>query len=180
MTTWAVVATGESLGPEPAAVVSKVKHLPCVAVGNAYELMPWARALVACDKAWWSKHQTARLFRGEKWCANVNSCEIPRMRGSGIYTNTNSGLLGLHYAVGHGATRVLLLGIDMKGTHYFGEYKNGCVNTVPERFSLFIRQFGDFAKTHPDVEVINCSVGSALECFPKMALDEAVRELEAA
>jgi hypothetical protein len=69
----------------------------------------------------------------------------------------------------------LLLGIDMRGDHYFGRYTNGCANTVPFRFAFFINQFVDYAKRIPaGVEVVNCSLDSALECFPKMSLDEAL------
>ena len=177
MTTWAVVATGESLKPDPAAAVARVKHLSCVAVGNAFALAPWARAMVACDLTWWQKHPEAKVFPGEKWCANGSPPGVQRIPPfPGIFTNTNSGLLGLHCAVNrYQAKRVLLLGIDMKGTHYFGRYANGCANTEPFRFGLFIRQFEDFAKRLPkDVEVVNCSVDSALEVFPKMRLEDAL------
>ena len=174
MTTWAVIATGESLKPDPAAVVARVRHLPCVAVGNAYELVPWAKAVVACDLTWWQKHPQAKSFPGEKWSANTVP-GVQRMRGSGIYSNTNSGLLGLMYAVGQKPECVLLIGIDMRGTHYFGPYVNGCKNTEPSRFEFFIGQFADYAKRIPPVvEVVNCNPDSALDVFPKMTLDEAL------
>lgn len=174
MNTWAVVATGESLKPEPALVTAKIKHLPTVAVANAYVFAPWAKALVACDRTWWQKHPEALGFPGEKWCANGSTRGVLQMRGPGIYTNTNSGLLGLMYAVGQGAKRVLLLGIDMKGTHYFGRYTNGCENTAAGRFPFFIKQFEDFKQRIPGVQVINCSLDSALDCFTKMSLDDAL------
>jgi len=170
--TWAVIATGESLNP-PGETAARVRHLPTIAVGNAYTVAPWAKALVACDRKWWDKHPEATGFRGEKWSANAVP-GVRRICAPGIYTNTNSGLLGLHLAVEYGARRVLLLGVDMKGTHYFGRYKNGCANTQPSRFHFFIRQFEDYAKRLKDVEVINCSTEGALNVFPKMSLDDAL------
>lgn len=173
MTTWAVVATGESLKPGPELVVAKVRHLPTVAVSDAFRIAPWARAVVACDGNWWRKNPDALAFQGEKCCANGDAKGVSRMVGAGIYTNTNSGLLGLHYAVWKGATRVLLLGIDMRGTHYFGPHKS-LPNPTPERFALFIEQFRDASKRIGNCEVINCNPDSALDVFPRMTLDEAL------
>lgn len=175
MTTWAVVATGESLKPAPKLVAAKVRHLPTVAVSDAYQIVPWAAAVVACDANWWRQHPAARASAAEKWCANGDFKDVPRMRRSGIYTNTNSGLLGLYYAVGQGATRVLLLGIDMKGTHYFGQHKN-LPNTPPSRFQFFIEQFRDASKRIGSTEVINCNPDSALDVFPRMTLEEALAD----
>jgi hypothetical protein len=170
------------MNPAPAEKAMRVQHLPCVAVGNAYAIAPWAKALVACDKTWWENHPEARAFPGEKWCAYAGGAGVQRIPPKdGINTNTNSGLLGLHYAIVRGeAKRVLLLGIDMQGSHYFGRYTNGCVNTEPSRFTFFLKQFADYQPRIPaGVTVINCSPQSALEIFQKMTFDEAL-ELECA
>jgi len=180
--TWAVIATGASLNPDPIAVVSRVRHLPCVAVNDAFRIAPWARVLVAADEAWIRKNPDAIEFAGEKWCNNETRGTFPRLpKREAIYTNTNSGLLGLVFAMDRGAERILLLGVDMKGTHYFGRYRNGLVNSPdePGRFEFFIKQFRDFApRIRKGVEVINCNPDSALDVFPKMTLDEAL-EIEA-
>jgi hypothetical protein len=94
--------------------------------------------------------------------------------------STNSGLLGLDYWVRRGAKRILLLGIDMQGTHFFGPHKV-LANTTPGRFAIFLQQFKVYAATMPaDVEVINCSPISALDTFPKLSLDDALDERMAA
>lgn len=180
--TWAVIATGESMRPDPAAVAARVRHLPCIAVNDAYLIAPWARALVSSDANWFGKHAAGvAAFAGEVWSQNAVR-GVQRMPGwEGIFTNTNSGLLGLHFAVNfRGADRVLLLGIDMKGEHYFGAHPVGLTaNTDPEKFARFIRQFEDFQRRmRPGVQVVNCSVSSALECFPKLSLDDALAALE--
>lgn len=171
-----VLATGPSLLPEPQAVADRVRHLPTVAVNDAFRLAPWATALVACDPNWWKHNPDAMQFAGEKWTAG-NVPHVPRIYGSGIYTNTNSGLLGLDYCVRRlEAKRVLLLGIDMAGTHYFGKHKDGLANTEPSRFAFFMAQFSVYAEKLKGVEVINCSPASALTVFPRMSLDEALAE----
>lgn len=172
MTTWAVLASGESMSAELAA---KVKHLPTVAVSNAFEFAPWAKAIIACDGKWWRKYPKAMEFAGDKFCANGQLLGIPRMRlKAPIYTGSNSGLLGLYYAIEYGkAKRVLLLGIDMKGRHFFGDHQQ-LPNTSVERFEVFKEQFREYAQTINGVDVINCNRYSALEVFPKMALAEAL------
>lgn len=178
MTTWAVIATGESLKPDPEAAVARVRHLPCVAVNDAFRIAPWARALVFCDSSWLLKNPAARAFAGEKWCGNRTEGVARLPARPGIFTNTNSGLLALHFAVvERRATRVLLLGVDMKGSHYFGSHPRGLTNTDPDAFAKFIRQFEDYAQRLPaGVEVINCNPESALEVFPKATLDEVLTE----
>lgn len=177
MTTWAVIATGATLLPDPAAIAARVRHLPTVVANDAFRIAPWARALVFADPTWLLKNRDARLFAGVKVCNNDAPGILRFPRAPAIFTNTNSGLLALHYAIRCGATRVLLLGVDMRGTHYFGAHRDGLENTTPDKFAQFILQFEDFAaKRKPrGVEVINCNLHSALTCFPKMTLDAALQ-----
>lgn len=176
--TWHVVlATGASLLPDPHAVADRVRDLPTVVVSDAYKLAPWAAALVACDGRWWKENPEALRFAGEKFCANGAFRGIERVPARGpICSQTNSGLLGLDYWIRRGARRVLLLGIDMRGTHYFGPHER-LKNTTPERFAFFLAQFAVYARKIPaGVEVVNCSLDSALEVFPKRALADVLTE----
>lgn len=174
-----VIASGQSVTQ---AMADRVRHLPTVAAGDGYQLAPWARAIVACDRGWWmekSKHLDS--YAGERWSPDPHpgpfDCIHPLRN---INTNTNSGLLGLDYWVRRGAKRILLLGIDMQGTHFFGRHEK-LQNTPPGQFAIFIWQFDRYAgQMAKDVEVINCSPISALTCFPKMSLDDALLASEAA
>ena len=175
--TWHVVlATGESLLPDPQAIADRVRHLPTVAVNDAYRLAPWAAALVACDGKWWQEHSAALEFAGERWCANGVARGVGKIsRHGAIGSQTNSGLLGLDYWVRRGARAVLLLGIDMRGTHYFGPHVK-LRNTSAGRFDFFRAQFRAYAQQMPPgVEVVNCSLDSALDVFPKRALDDVLQ-----
>jgi hypothetical protein len=170
--TWAVIATGASLLPAPELVARKVAHLPTVAVSDAFRIAPWAKALIACDGKWWRANFDALRFPGEKWCANGVQM-VPRYpQRRCIGTTTNSGLLGIDCAIRLGADRVLVLGVDMKGTHYFGPHRT-LPNTTPKRFAELIEQFENYAR-QCSAEVINCNRDSALDVFPKMTLDEAL------
>lgn len=179
--THVVIASGQSVSQ---AVADRVRHLPTVAVADAFRLAPWAVAIVATDRAWWLENPDAHKFPGELWSTDPCRKGVPYARITprpGIYSSTNSGMLGLDYWVRRGAKRILLLGIDMQGTHYFGPHKK-LQNTSPGRFQVFIGQFNKYAAEQipDDVEVINCSPISALECFPKRSLDEALGEMELA
>jgi hypothetical protein len=179
-----VIATGQSLLPDPQAVADRVRYLPTVAVSDAYKLAPWAQAIVACDHKWWEVNPEARRFAGEKWCANGTPAgDVKRISwGGAIGTHTNSGLLGLDYWVRRGKTAILLLGIDLWGTHYFGPHtKPKLRNTDAARFAVFVEQFRAYAKAMPaGVTVVNCSPNSRLDLFEKMTLADVLAERAAA
>lgn len=73
-------------------------------------------------------------------------------------------------AVELGAARVLLLGFDMRGAHYFGPHRAPLKNTDAARFEKFKRQFAAYRP--PGVEIINCTPGSALSCYPLGQLED--------
>lgn len=155
---FAVIATGQSLTDDQ---VQAVRHIPCVAVSNAYEKAPWAMAMVSADKRWWLHYQPK--FDGLKY----SLAEVPGVeRVKDLMMGSNSGLLGMEVAVKLGATSIILLGFDMHGTHYFGPHQQ-LRNTQPNRFDQFKKQFAAFNK----VPVYNCTPDSALHCFPRMTLE---------
>lgn len=131
-------------------------------VNNCFKLAPWAHFMVAQDIEWWQKHPEAMRFAGRKFTANEIS-GVERVPGGA--TSWNSGLMALQTAVWIGATRVLLYGFDMRGSHFFGKYENGLANTNDRRRGVHLRQFEAWASRNKDVEVINCTPGSAITCF---------------
>lgn len=54
----------------------------------------------------------------------------------------------------------------MRGSHFFGPYTNGLRNTTEARRLAMLAQFAEWARLNPSVEVINCTPGSAICCFP--------------
>lgn len=168
MTTICILATGPSLTPE---AVARVRHLPCVAVSDAYRLAPWACALVSADKAWWRVHIPD--FAGTRYTL----ADVPEVeKVTDLAMGSNSGLLACHIAVTRlGAKRLLLLGLDMQGSHFFGRHPEPLKNTKPERFEQMKKQFANWAPKR--VEVWNCNENSGLTCFPRMTLDAALNRL---
>lgn len=139
-----------------------------VAVCDAYRLAPWAEALVCNDSAWWRVHADALEFKGRKFCGQAwRGTELLPMTAR-FPGGTNSGLQGLRVAAMLGATRILLLGFDMHGTHFFGKHPAPLRNTTPAKFKSIGHQF----RLWRGPPVLNCTPGSALTVFPRAELAE--------
>lgn len=175
MTTVAVIATGQSLTLEQVEIVRQAHaegRCKAVAVSNAYELAPWADALVSHDKGWWEHHREASKFAGRKFCGfQVHGLEhLPT--NSTFKSGSNSGLQAMRVAQYElNATLIALLGFDMHGTHYFGAHPHPLRNTTPQRFAHHIAQFDHWK----GCEVVNCSPGSALKKFRTGDIGEVLR-----
>ena len=169
MTTWALLAPGPSASADDAARVAAV-GIPIGAVGNGFQLVESPAFVAATDGAWWRKYPEAKERCGKLYSMHTVS-GVERVRVPG-WTAVNSGVLGLECARREGATRILLLGFDMHGSHFFGPYTNGLSNTTDQRRRMHLAQYARWAKRNQDIQVINCTPGSALKCFPEARLDE--------
>ena len=160
---WAILATGPSMSQ---AVADSVRgRCKAAAVSDAFRLAPWADVLVSADRKWWDYHRPA--YDGPKYSA-VEAQGVERFKGA--ISGENSTLLAMKVAVSLGATRLLLLGVDMQGSHFFGPHHEPRWNTKPERFEVFKRQFAEYRPK--SVEVVNCTPGSGLKCYPMARLEE--------
>lgn len=172
MTTWALLAPGPSASAEDAERV-RAAGIPLGVIGNAFQLAPWADFLAATDAAWWRKYPEALTLPGAKYTMHqVKGVERVKVAG---YVSVNSGVLGLEVARSKGASRILLFGFDMHGTHFFGPYTNGLSNTSEAKRRMHLAQYARWAKRNHEIQVINCTPGSALQCFPTARLDEYLR-----
>lgn len=168
MILWAVLGTGESMNRETADMARE--HCNVVAVSDAYRLAPWADVLVSNDSAWWRTHPEAMNFAGIKYSGAKVDGTLRIPAEGGFETSCNSGLLGMRVAERLGATKILLLGFDLRGTHFFGAHPAPLQNTSPKRFQQMIGQF----KKWRGCEVVNCTPNSALKLFPYVPLKEAL------
>ena len=168
MTTWCLIAPGPSASADDAARVAAA-GIPIGAIGNAFQLVESPAFIAATDSAWWRKYPEAKERSGKLFTMHTVS-GVERVRVPG-WTAVNSGVLGLQCAKREGATRILLLGFDMHGSHFFGAYTNGLSNTTESKRRQHLRQYATWRRANPGVEVINCTPGSALQCFPMARLD---------
>lgn len=95
----------------------------------------------------------------------------------------NSGFQAFNLTVQWGPPkRILLIGFDMtdaSGVHWYGRNTWHQANNPNE--SNFKRWIAAFETAGPvlvgmGIEVINCSVHSALKCFPRRSIEDALKE----
>ena len=158
--------------------------------------------MYACDAAWWRVHEGAPTFRGEKWSTHGSKSHNDKLELADLYGlnlvqgadsrnsvgfstdpavihyGSNSGFQAVNLAILFGCRRIVLVGFDMHGTHFFGRHPKGLRNTT--NYANFIRAFDLAAKRLPaGVEIVNATPGSALRCFPMVNLDDYLMPLAA-
>ena len=134
-----------------------------------------------------------RDYEGECWTQDEGAAKKYRLnhipsagsaglaeRGSGvIHQGSNSGYqaIGLAYGV-FDADVILLLGYDMQRTggkrHWFGDHPEPM--NVDSPLADFVKRYATI-KTD-DVEIINCSRETALTCFPRMTIEDAIAKYD--
>lgn len=193
-----VAAPGPSLTPEIAAAC---RGIPVVAVNDAVRLLPFAAVLYACDPAWWDLHGGCRWFTGERWTSHGNALHddkrpcaarhdlsmIRGVAGAGfsldpalIHYGDNGGFQAVNLA-GHflgWRGRIILIGFDMRMVdgrrHFFGDHPAPLRQTGPG-YQIWRRNFATAAARLPaGIEIVNCTPGSALDCFPIMDIADAL------
>lgn len=179
------IASGPSLTPADVDFVRGKARV--VVVNTSYKLAPWADVLYACDSRWWKWHSGAKDFRGLKFTLtspvysgvqllkNTGPAGLER-KPHGLRTGRNSGYQAVNLAVHLGAVRVVLLGYDMQRT---GGKEHWHANH-PSRMHSPLAQFRESFATMVDplkkagVTVVNATRETALTCFPRVPLEEAL------
>jgi hypothetical protein len=173
-----------------------------IAVNDAYKVMPWADAMYAADNRWWELRKGTD-FKGEKWACHEHEGIHAGSSGNDkramadeyglnivcgrygsefstdpTYINygDNSGFQAVNLALLFGCKRIVLVGFDMRGGHFFGDYKDGLHNASDETYAGYAKKFAHAAKHLPaDVSIVNATSGSAMKCFPMMSFEDATR-----
>lgn len=196
-----VAATGPSLTEQVAADCRSLQTegFKVLAINDAWRRLPFADVLYTTDRGWWDVHGDI-AFKGERWASQAANlsidddkrswgrCEELRIQlvtardgdtfslvPGEIHYGNNSGFAGVNLALQFGAKEILLVGFDMHRAggqeHFFGDHPAPLHNGSD--FTPFIRAFSNAAKSLPsDVEIVNCTPGSALRCFPFGTLNE--------
>jgi hypothetical protein len=167
-----VMASGPSLSVADAEAV-RSSGFPTIAVKAAYLLAPWAWMLYGAEWEFWRRTNGPMKFAGHK--VSIEEPSVFQLRNTGIdgfdpdpscvRTGNNSGYQAVHAAIHTGAARIVLLGFDMKGGHF-----NGRKDGPPRRD--WIPRFEGLAGC--GAEIINCTPGSALTCFPRVPLADVI------
>lgn len=190
-----VIASGPSLSDEQLAHVERAHaegRCHVIVVNNTAERAPWADIVYMGDFVCLRhylpilKPKTAGEWvtqckaGAERWkLTHVKPCSNKGITLANIHMNGNSGAQAFNLAAAFGATRILLLGFDMKKAkdgrdHWFGQHPKPMVQTqlYPDWLEKFIHIAKD-AKAL-GLDVVNCTPDSALQLFPMAPISEAL------
>jgi len=152
----------------------------------------WSDVLYACDGEWWDRYIEDVLlrFKGELWTQDfpasekygLNRVEGDKAEGLGrdkVHYGANSGYQAINLAYLFGAKKIILLGLDMKRgpnkeSHHHGDHPGPLNKDMP--IKTWLKNFPKLAedlKTE-GVEVVNATRDTALECFKKVKLEDAL------
>jgi hypothetical protein len=195
------VASGPSLTDRQCAIAEEARlsgHCRIIVVNNNWARIRSADLLYACDGRWWDVYADAVRagFRGECWThtplvgANgtmttgerqhaeiiarypwLQTADVGRVGGNG-------GAQAIPVGEMKGARRFLLIGYDMKRgprgeKHHHPDHPKPLTNGTPNGW---LRRFDELAKVWAarGLTIVNCSRDTALTCFPRMTLGEAL------
>lgn len=177
--TAAIFASGPSMST---VMAEQCRELRTIAINNqAMDCAPWADIIYGSDLKWWLHYwplvstlpgrkisvQMGQPLHGVEYL--LPSGRVFDERPGYLSTGANSGYAALCLAAKFGAARVLLYGYDM------GPRNGRCrrhdypakLNSMP-RFADWLPRFARLAPElkKRGVDVINCTPGSSLACFP--------------
>jgi hypothetical protein len=190
-----VAASGPSLTSEQADCAN-AGHCYIIAVNDAYRLFPRADALYACDGRWWRAHNGCPDFAGEKWTSisehrrdQLLAAKEFRLRvvqgekrpgfsldPACIHYGRNSGFQAINLAILWGGNPIVLIGFDYRmgeKRHFFGQHPKGTGLQNHGDYPRWVKIITEAAGRLPqDITIINCTPGSAIQCFPMGTLKE--------
>lgn len=165
-------------------------------------MAPWADVLYAADLRWWDI-KGPKDFKGHRIVAvrsynrnediaeavkrGLDWVEVAPKKGLNfdpICSGDFSGNQAINLAYKLGAEVVALLGYDCQMTggqsHFFGDHPAGLNAPNAKRMKTWADNLAILAKDAEKVglEVWNCSRETAVTCFPRMDIDDAVRAIE--
>lgn len=192
------IASGPSLTPEQCEAVRVWRDASppgrrVIVVNTSYQLAPWADVLYACDARWWDRYiaPVRATFKGALWTQDklavkhgvqlVRSLANPGLgkQPGVIHQGSNSGYQAINLAWQAGATRIVLVGYDMRHNngrlHWHGDHP-GAMHSIPG-FADWLSRFAALADDlkREAVEVVNCTPDSALTVFQKKTLSEGLQ-----
>jgi len=195
-----IVASGPSLTEHDVAHVRIARMLDLcrvIVVNDNWHRVRQADVLYGADHRWWERyHDIARVrIGGERWTQScragiefglryiltINQPGLSRDPAR-LHAGANSGYQAINLAYHFGARRILLLGYDLQRTrgkaHWFGDHPTTGPNPLPQpdNWHKIAPKFDALAADleSEGVEVRNCSPHTALRCFPRSSICEAL------
>ena len=190
MSVWFCLASGPSMCAEDAQAVRG--HGSVIAINNTLELAPFADVHYSCDAMWWRVYgERFSWYVGERVAlskgqlpSDVRGMEYANKPGLGetlLHCGNNSGYQAINLAYLRGAKVIVLLGYDMQdaGKHWHEPHPAPLANFSPGMPELCAPKFTPLAYDlrMRGVRVVNASRRTALECFERVTLSDALAAL---
>ncbi len=194
-----IMASGPSMSQEQANQIKAWRtgrtDRKVATINTTFRLAPWADVLYACDCRWWDIHhqEVSEKVTGERWTQDKEAVRkyaglkfIASQRADGLSKNPgmiNQGMnssyqsSNLFYLAG--VKRIIFTGLDCrvvdKKTHWHGDHPAPLNSSVPTK--AWIEKFEKLAHDlkAEGVDVVNATPGTALHCFQKMSLTQALQ-----
>lgn len=186
--TVAIIGSGPSRTEEEIEHLYKHRHdVRVIACNREYQFVPWANWLHGSDVDFWdiypdaaecdiplktSTTVKAQTKYGVKLLALGEMQRLETKRRHVVAHCRNSGGQAINIAYHAGASRVLLIGFDMRmqdrQAHHHGGHHGK--QTTNEHINRHIRNMERIAVQRLDMDIINCTPGSALQGFKKASL----------
>jgi hypothetical protein len=179
-----ILAGGLSMTPEVARKACESSAF-VIAINDAWELALEADVLFAADPEWWWATPAASGFAGRKLVCGSGVPRAEQVPSRSLGVGSNSALQAAYW-VSDLAERIVLCGVDLRDdelTHFHGRHNRSYVhagkvsalkNPTAGTFERARGGWEAFAARQDIPLVINCSVRSALQCFQKMTLEQAL------
>jgi len=194
----AILASGPSMNQK---VADAVRQFRTIAVNNTFRLASWADMLYSADENWWNspRNKDAADFKGYRVSVTARGAGLPLdenvliLKGTGVEgydpelghvrTGNNSGYQALHLAAQLGCSPILLCGFDMRSIknrqHWHDKHEYPMRDHGDGIYPEWIKSFNNLAPLLEaiGINVINVTPDSALKCFQKMTLEDALESL---
>lgn len=167
------IGSGPSLRQDDCDLVER-SGARVIAVNSSWRAAPFADVIYAGDAAWWRENASAISVGAERWtCSPAAAREfgLNLHEAGGSY---NSGLRSIELAAKFGARRIVLIGFDCSvrdGSHWHGDHA-ATKNPSAALCEVWKRQFSQLRLV--GAEIINASRQSALDCFERQSLEQAL------
>lgn len=182
-----IIGGGPSLTQDQVDYVKGKARL--IGINDAYRVAPEIAILYACDLKWWNWHhektvglQCLKVTPDKEAAAKYKDLiyiEGAHEKGlsldpAKIHYGKNGGYQAINLAAHLGANKIILIGFDQRfpknQSHWFGDHPDNVR-------SVYTNWTGDWKSiVEPlkrlNIEVINCTPGSALTVFPMAELKE--------
>ncbi len=180
------VATGESLTQDDIDYCQGKADI--YAVKEAIYSAPFAKVVYCADGDWWDLKKGLPSARAEKWTCSkeaslkyglnhidVKPRELWSINKDYLASGGNSGFQTLNLAALHGYKKIVLLGYDYGFTaqkHFY----DGTSLKRESRYSNYKEWLNHMRKAANlmNVEVVNCTRKSTIDCFPSMSIQDAI------